>query len=107
MHLLETRYQRTYARQRWAISFPQHLDAIGALGPWLTLAHMVWVAPDDLPLLAERGVGVAHNPSSNLRLRSGIAPPRAMLTAGVQVGIGLDGQALNDDQDMLRELRLA
>lgn len=107
MHLLETRYQRAFARQRWGVSFPQHLDAIGALGPWLTLAHMVWVAPTDLPLLAERGVGVAHNPSSNLRLRSGIAPLRAMLAAGVQVGIGLDGQTLDDDQDMLRELRLA
>jgi 5-methylthioadenosine/S-adenosylhomocysteine deaminase len=107
MHLLETRYQRAYAQRRWGQSFVRHLDAIGALGPWLTLAHMVWVEPEDLALLAARGVGVAHNPSSNLRLRSGIAPLRAMLAAGLSVGVGLDGQALDDDQDMLRELRLA
>jgi 5-methylthioadenosine/S-adenosylhomocysteine deaminase len=107
MHLLETRYQRHYAHRRWNTSFVQHLDAIGALGPWLSCAHMVWVEREDLPLLAERGVAVAHNPSSNLRLRSGVAPLAAMLDAGVTVGVGLDGHGLDDDQDYLRELRLA
>ena len=68
---------------------------------------MVWVDDDDIALLAERGVGVAHNVSSNLRLRSGIAPIAEMLAAGVKVGIGLDGHALDDDQDFLREIRLA
>ncbi len=107
MHLLETRYQRQYAYRRWNRSFVKHLDEIGALGPWLTCAHMVWVDPEDLPLLAERGVGIAHNPSSNLRLRSGVAPVAAMLSAGIQLGIGLDGHGLDDDQDYLREMRLA
>jgi cytosine/adenosine deaminase-related metal-dependent hydrolase len=107
MHLLETQYQRRYAHQRWGKSFPRHLAEIGALGPWLTLAHGVWLDEEDLPLLAEHGVGVAHNPSSNLRLRSGVAPVPALLQAGVSVGVGLDGQALDDDQDYLRELRLA
>lgn len=107
MHMLETRYQRHYASKRWGKSFIRHLEEIGALGPYLTLAHMVWVEEEDMPLLAKRGVGVAHNPSSNLRLRSGIAPLPALLEAGVEVGIGLDGQALDDDQDYLRELRLA
>jgi 5-methylthioadenosine/S-adenosylhomocysteine deaminase len=107
MHLLETCYQQHYAHRRWGKSFVQHLADIGALGPWLTLAHMVWIEDADLPLLAEHGVGVAHNPSSNLRLRSGIAPLPALLAAGVPVGVGLDGQALDDDQDYLRELRLA
>ena len=74
---------------------------------WLTLAHMVWVEDDDIELLAERGVGVAHNISSNLRLRSGIAPVAKMAEAGVKVGIGLDGHSLDDDQDFLREMRLA
>jgi 5-methylthioadenosine/S-adenosylhomocysteine deaminase len=107
MHMLETRYQRHYARQQWGTSFVRHLDSTGALGPWLTLAHMVWVDPDDIPILAQRGVAVAHNPSSNLRLRSGVAPVAAMLGAGVTVGVGLDGHALDEDQDHLRELRLA
>jgi cytosine/adenosine deaminase-related metal-dependent hydrolase len=107
MHMLETKYQRTYAYRTWGVSFIRHLDEVGALGSWLTLAHMVWADEDDFPLLAERGVGIAHNPSSNLRLRSGIAPIRRMQDAGVRIGVGLDGHALDDDQDYLRELRLA
>lgn len=107
MHMLETQFQRAYAQHAWGKSFMQHLDEIGALGEWLTLAHMVWVDNDDLPLVAERGVGIAHNASSNVRLRSGIAPVREMLDAGVRVGIGMDGHTLDDDQDFLREMRLA
>lgn len=107
MHMLETRAQRDYAFRKWGKSFIRHLEDICALGSWLTLAHMVWVEPDDLELLAGRGVAIAHNPSSNLRLRSGVAPLAAMLAAGVTVGIGLDGHALDDDQDYLREMRLA
>lgn len=107
MHLLETSYQGQYAQRRWGKTFVQHLDEIGALAEWLTLAHMVWVDDLDLPLLAERGVGIAHNPSSNLRLRSGIAPLAKMVARGIPLGIGLDGHSLEDDQDYLRELRLA
>ena len=68
---------------------------------------MIWVEAADIDLLAQRGVGLAHNISSNLRLRSGLAPIAEMLSAGVAVGIGLDGQTLDDDQDFLREMRLA
>lgn len=107
MHMLETRYQRIYAHKTWGLSFLRHLDDIGALGDWLTLAHMVWVEDEDIELLAERGLGVAHNLSSNLRLRSGLAPVARMVAAGVNVGIGLDGHTLDDDQDFLREMRLA
>jgi cytosine/adenosine deaminase-related metal-dependent hydrolase len=107
MHLLETFRQRNYALRTWGKSFVRHLDEIGALGPWLTLAHMVWVDGDDLALLAGRGVSIAHNPSSNLRLRSGVAPLNEMHSAGVTLGVGLDGHGLDDDQDYLRELRLA
>ena len=107
MHMLETRYQRAYALRTWGKSTVRHLEEIGALGPWLTLAHMVWVDLDDLATLAERGVGIAHNPSSNLRLRSGIAPVPEFLEAGLSLGVGLDGHTLDEDQDYLRELRLA
>ncbi|MCY3867240.1 MAG: amidohydrolase family protein [Chloroflexi bacterium] len=107
MHMLETRYQRIYAEKTWGKSFIRHLEDIGALGDWLTLAHMVWVEDDDIELLADRGVGVVHNISSNIRLRSGIAPVAEMTAAGVKVGIGLDGHSLDDDQDFLREMRLA
>lgn len=107
MHMLETPYQRIYAHRTWGKSFIRHLQDIGALGDWLTLAHMVWVDDDDIELLADRGVGVVHNISSNLRLRSGIAPIAKMVAAGVPVGIGLDGHTLDDDMDFPREMRLA
>jgi cytosine/adenosine deaminase-related metal-dependent hydrolase len=107
MHMLETPYQRHYAWNKWGKSFIAHLDEIGALGPWLTLAHMVWSDVEDLDILKERGVGIAHNPSSNLRLRSGVAPLPTYLEHSIALGIGLDGQTLDDDQDYLREMRLA
>lgn len=107
MHMLETRYQHIYALKTWGKSFIQHLDDIGALGDWMTFAHMVYLSDADIALLAERGAGVSHNPSSNLRLRSGIAPAAKLLAAGVRTGIGLDGHTLDDDHDYLREMRLA
>ncbi len=106
MHMLESGYQRQYAFRKWNKGFIQHLDDIGALGDWLTLAHMIYVEDGDAELLAERGVNIAHNASSNLRLRCGIAPIPTYLEAGVNVGIGLDGHGLDDDQDYLREMRL-
>jgi cytosine/adenosine deaminase-related metal-dependent hydrolase len=107
MHLLETSYQQQYAYRKWNKSFVQHLREIGAIGSWLTCAHMVWVEPEDLSCLADSKVGIAHNPSSNLRLNSGIAPIAQMLARGIPLGIGLDGLTLDDDQDFLREMRLA
>jgi cytosine/adenosine deaminase-related metal-dependent hydrolase len=107
VHCLESWYQREYGFRTWQTSVVRHLEAIGLIGPWLTLAHGVWFEPQDLALLAERGVGVSHNPSSNLRLRSGVAEVPMLLAAGVRLGVGLDGQTLDEDQDMLRELRLA
>jgi cytosine/adenosine deaminase-related metal-dependent hydrolase len=107
MHLLETRYQRAWADQNFPDGIVRHLDAIGLLSPRLTLAHCVWARPDELELLAERGVTIAVNSSSNLVLRSGIAPLAGMLAKGCRVALGIDGGALDDDDDALRELRLA
>ena len=107
MHLLETRYQRAYLDQAYPDGVVPHLDALGLLSPRLTLAHCVWARPDELALLAERGVTISVNTSSNLHLRSGVAPLAAMLGAGCRVALGLDGSALDEDEDALRELRLA
>ena len=107
MHMLETAYQRVYAHKMWGKSFVRHLEDIGALGAWLTLAHMVHLDDGDFILLVENDVSIVHNPSSNLRLRSGIAPVTDLLGAGVRLAVGLDGHGLDDDQDYLRELRLA
>jgi cytosine/adenosine deaminase-related metal-dependent hydrolase len=106
MHLLETRYQRAWADAAYPEGVVKHLDSLGLLSPRLTLAHCVWTRPDELELLAERGVTIAMNTSSNLHLRSGIAPVARMVEAGCRIAIGLDSSALDDDDDALRELRL-
>jgi cytosine/adenosine deaminase-related metal-dependent hydrolase len=106
MHLLETRLQREWADARFAGGLVEHLDRLGLLSPRLSVAHGVWLRRHELELLADRGVSVAVNISSNLRLRSGSAPVADMLELGVPMAIGLDGGAFDDDADMLRELRL-
>jgi cytosine/adenosine deaminase-related metal-dependent hydrolase len=106
MHLFETRYQRGYLDQLHGGDTVKFLDSIGLLSPRLTLAHCVWTRPDELELLAARGVTISTNSSSNLKLRSGLAPVAKMLGCGCRVAMGIDGSALDDDDDMLRELRL-
>ena len=107
MHFLETRYQREWADQAHPKGILRQLDAIGLLSPRLTLAHCTWARPHELALLAERGVTIAVNTSSNLGLRSGIAPLAEMIRQGCRVAMGLDGLALDEDDDALREMRLA
>ena len=106
MHLLETRYQRGYLDQLYGGDVVKFLDRIGLLSPRLSLAHCVWTRPDELELLAARGVTIVTNSSSNLRLRSGVAPAARMFGCGCRVALGVDGSALDEDDDMLRELRL-
>jgi cytosine/adenosine deaminase-related metal-dependent hydrolase len=106
MHLLETRYQRAWADAIHPDGVVKHLDTLGLLSPRLTLAHCVWARPDELELLAERGVTLVVNTSSNLHLRSGVAPLSAMLAARCRIALGIDGSALEDDDDALREFRL-
>ncbi len=106
MHLLETERQRQWLDQEWPEGPIRRLDAIGLLSPRLTIAHGVWLRPDECELLAERGVTVAVNTSSNLRLRSGIAPVAAFIEHGLAFAVGLDGAAFDDDQDVFREWRL-
>ena len=83
------------------------LDDIGLLSPRLTVAHGVHLTEDECALLAERGVTVSANTSSNLRMRSGLAPVPRFMRHGVRFGFGLDGAAHDDDQDYFRDLRLA
>lgn len=106
MHLLETRYQRQWADRAYPQGIVAHLDALGLLGPWLTLAHCVWARPDELAQLADRGVTIAVSTSSNLGLKSGVAPVGEMLRRGCRVAMGLDGMAFDEDDDALREMRL-
>lgn len=106
MHLLETRRQREWADAAHPQGLVVHLDRLGLLSPRLSVAHGVWLRQPEIALLAERGVTVVANTSSNLRLRSGVAPVGPLLEAGVPCAMGLDGNALDDDDDAFRELRL-
>jgi cytosine/adenosine deaminase-related metal-dependent hydrolase len=107
MHLLETRYQRQWADANYPGGIVRMLDSIGLLSPRLTLAHCVWAKPGELELLAERGVTIAVNTSSNLHLHSGIAPVAQMIKQGCSIALGIDSKAFDDDDDSLRELRLS
>jgi cytosine/adenosine deaminase-related metal-dependent hydrolase len=107
MHLAETAYQRTWARRAYGTSAVAHLDELGLLGPGLSCAHGVWLSDEDMERLAGAGAVVCHNPSSNLRLQSGVAPVRRMLARGLTVALGADSSGINDDQELLQELRLA
>lgn len=105
-HLLETMYQKIYALNRFGKTFVEHLNDLGFLGPRVSFAHGVWITRSDIELLAQTSASICHNPSSNLRLRSGIAPVNQMLTGGVNVALGMDSMAINDDEDMFQELRM-
>ncbi len=107
MHLVESWYQKEYGIRAWGKTPVAHLAELGFLGPELSCAHSVWLTEEDIELLAAAGATVCHNPSSNLRLKNGIAPVNAMLAGGVNVALGTDSTALNDDDDMLQEMRLA
>ncbi len=106
MHMLETRRQRAYLDQEYQGQPLRFLDRIGLLGPHLSVAHAVWLRPDEIELLAERGVTVSVNTASNLRLRSGLAPVAAFVAAGLRFGIGLDSLGLADSADLLALARL-
>lgn len=107
MHLLETPYQKEYARRRTGGSAMEAIDRLGLLTPRMTIGHGTWMTPDDLALLAERGACLCHNCSSNLRLKSGRLDLNAVLATGVPCALGIDEAGVNDDRDMLQEMRLA
>lgn len=107
IHLLETKYQRAYFLRTQGITAAEWLDQLGFLVPTLSVAHGVWLSERDIELLAQRGTALVHNPSSNLRLKSGIAPLSAIHHAGIPVALGLDSSGINDDMDMLQEMRLS
>ena len=106
IHLVESFYQKEYGMRTWSKTPVAHLDELGFLGPELSCAHSVWLTEGDIELLARSNATVCHNPSSNLRLKNGVAPVNAMVSGGVNVAIGTDSTAINDDDDMLQEMRL-
>ena len=104
-HIAETLDEETYCLNRYKMRPLDFIESVGWLEGNAWLAHMVHVLPDKIKRLAKSHTGIAHCPSSNLRLGSGIAPIREHLDAGVPVGLGVNGLASNDSGDFLAEVR--
>jgi 5-methylthioadenosine/S-adenosylhomocysteine deaminase len=108
IHLSETKDEQKQIADKHGMTPAKWLESIGFLGPNVLAAHGVWLDADDLRLLAERRVGLAHNPESNMKLASGVAPVVAARKAGVAVGLGTDGVAgSNNDLDMWEAMDFA
>lgn len=107
MHVAESRMQAVVAPSVHGRTAVNHLECLGLLGPKFTAAHGVWLDGDDIKRLGAHGASIAHNPSSNLRLGSGIAPARRFLDAGVNLAIGTDSAITGDSLGMLEATRMA
>jgi 5-methylthioadenosine/S-adenosylhomocysteine deaminase len=106
-HVHETQTETRDSVREHGVRPIERLERLGVLGPSFLAVHCVDMTPGEIALFAERGVHVAHCPTSNLKLASGISPVKAMLDAGVNVSIGTDGAASNNRLDMFAETRLA
>jgi 5-methylthioadenosine/S-adenosylhomocysteine deaminase len=108
IHLSETKKENDDEQAKRGKSPTQTLDSLGVLTGRTVAAHSVWMSDADLQILKARGVGVAHCPSSNMKLASGVAPIMKMLALGIAVGLGPDGPAgSNNDFDLFEEMDLA
>jgi cytosine/adenosine deaminase-related metal-dependent hydrolase len=106
-HLAETVEEEEYCRQRYGCRPVEYLEQLGWLGDDVWCAHCVHLDAQDIATFAETNTGVAHCPSSNLRLGAGVAPVRPFLNAGVRVGLGVDGSASNERGDLFLEVKQA
>jgi cytosine/adenosine deaminase-related metal-dependent hydrolase len=106
-HIAETVDEEQFCLETFGVRPVDLLDDLGYLGEDVWLAHCVHLSDADVATFARTGTGVAHCPTSNLRLGSGVAPIRALLDAGATVGLGVDGSASNDSGDLLAEARQA
>jgi 5-methylthioadenosine/S-adenosylhomocysteine deaminase len=107
IHMSESPFELQYSKDNFGMTSVEMYESIGFLDGPTIAAHMVWPTDVEIPILVEREVGVIHNPTSNMKIASGIAPVAKMLQAGVRVGLGTDGAASNNDLDMWEEMRLA
>ena len=106
-HLAETEDEEQFCLQKFGYRPVAYMQSVGWVGQDVWFAHAVYINDDEVKAFALHGCGVAHCPSSNMRLASGIAPVKEYLAAGVKVGLGVDGSASNDGSHMLAEVRQA
>src|SRR5262249_36742261 len=108
-HVYETKAQAAKARmiyQAQGGSMIRHLADLGLLGPGTTLAHGVWLSPEEIEILAGTGTSIAHNPVSNMKLKSGVAPIRQLHDAGIAVALGCDNCSCSDCQNIFQAMKL-
>jgi cytosine/adenosine deaminase-related metal-dependent hydrolase len=106
-HLAETVEEEAYCKELYGCTPVEYLDGLGWLDGDVWCAHCVHLSPAEVVRFAETGTGVAHCPTSNLRLGAGVAPVRDMVDAGVRVGLGVDGSASNERSDLFLEVKQA
>ncbi len=107
IHVAENRKEHAMIRERYGVRPVEHLHRLGVLGHGAILAHCIWVDGDEIAMIADAGAGVAHNPVSNGKLASGVAPVPELRAAGVPVGLGTDSMLSNNGQDLFREMLVA
>ena len=107
-HSNESRFDIVECEKRYGMRPIEALQAFGLLeAKRVLLAHCVWLSDREISILADKGIGVAHNPVSNMKLASGAAPVEAMLKSGIAVGLGTDGEKENNNLDMFEEMKTA
>jgi 5-methylthioadenosine/S-adenosylhomocysteine deaminase len=107
IHLAETEDEVRIIRDQHQLTPTAWLASLGFLGPDVVAAHGVWVTDEDIAILKRTGTAISHNPESNMKLASGVAPVPKYLAAGITVGLGTDGAASNNDLDMFEAMRQA
>ncbi|MFW6014878.1 MAG: amidohydrolase [bacterium] len=106
IHLAETKEEYDNCVDKYALSPVKYLDSIKLLDSPVIAAHCIYVSEEDINIISEKDVGVAYNPTSNMKLGSGIAPAVKMLNKNINVGLGTDGAASNNNLDMVEEARI-
>jgi cytosine/adenosine deaminase-related metal-dependent hydrolase len=106
-HLAETADEEAYCRELYGCTPVEYLEELGWLAEDVWCAHCVHLSEQEVRRFADTGTGVAHCPTSNLRLGAGVAPVRALVDAGARVGLGVDGSASNERSDLFLEVKQA
>jgi 5-methylthioadenosine/S-adenosylhomocysteine deaminase len=104
-HLAETQDEVDEIQQKYGVSPVVHMDNLGFLGPRTLVAHAIWLTDEDIRIFAERGVTVAHDPTSNMKLTAGICPVPKLLDNGVTVGLGTDSVVSNNRLDLFEAMK--
>ena len=107
IHLNETKSEVQDIKEKYGMTPVEFLDELGFLGDDVIAAHGVWLSDREIEILAKKGVTIVHNPASNMKLASGVMPIEKLLKAGVNIALGTDGAASNNNLDIVEEMKLA